>query len=373
MYISKTKNNILVAYKKEESYDPVFENISGDVCIINYSHTLERELPAYTKEALENLPVTNNIYLNYCEEAIHSTYWNIIFDIIKSKGYKRIIWTDGGLTEGHLLRHLEDIPICHKTSYFSFNRLEYNYKSIIEKGLQPKSVHFVSLARMPRAERIYFTGKLLDNNLVQHGMVSCGWGQKDFFDSNGPFSHNNRDLIKEFLINPDFIEKFPIDLGDDDHQQWDNLHNFDNAVFNIVMESGVGYNETCAESVYQNKSYGWCRNNTDRYFLTEKTTKSFYCRQLPLFIAPAGYVEHLRKLGFDVFDDLLDHNYDKEDNIFKRCDIIADNLKDYTSLPVENWNKHLENLKSRFDHNIELCKKLGDINLEIEWINSQIV
>ena len=41
----------------------------------------------------------------------------------------------------------------------------YIYKSIIENGLQPKNIHFVSLARMPRLERIYFTGKLLEKKI----------------------------------------------------------------------------------------------------------------------------------------------------------------------------------------------------------------
>jgi len=371
MYTYKTKNNITAVFK--EDYDiPTFEEIVGDVSIINYTFVYEKDIANYTRAALEILPLTKSLYINYCEEAIHSTYWNIIFEMCKNKGYKKIIWTDGGLSEGHLLRHLDDFQICHKTSYFSFNRLEHNYKSIIENGLQPKNIHFVSLARMPRLERIYFTGKLLEKKIDDKGIISCGWGDKDFFNSNGPYTHNNKELIEKFLVKSEYIDRFPIDLGDDDSQQWDNLHNFEDAVFNIVMESGIGYNETCAEAVYQNKSYGWCRNNTDRYFLTEKTTKSFYCRQLPLFIAPAGYVEHLRKLGFDVFDDILNHDYDKEYNILNRCNMIADYLENLITTPVEEWNKKLNNLESRFDYNIELCKKLGDKTREIEWINNQI-
>jgi hypothetical protein len=372
MYTTKTKNNIRIVSK--EDYDmPMFEEIVGDVSIINYTFVSESEITIFTRDALEILPLTKTVYINYCEEALHSTYWNIIFDLCKDKGYKRIVWTDGGLTKGHLLRHLDNVDILHKTSCFAFNRLEYNYKSIIGKGLNPKTTHFVSLARMPRSERIYFTGKLLEKKIQDKGIVSCGWGDKDFFNSNGPYSHNNKELIEEFLVKSEFINKFPVDLGDDDDQQWDNLHNFEDAVFNIVMESSTGYNETCAEAVYQNKSYGWCRVNTDRYFLTEKTTKSFYCRQLPLFVAPAGYVEHLRKLGFDVFDDILNHNYDKEDNIFSRCDMIISHLEELIVTPVDEWNNILKHLKPRFDRNIELCRKLGDSNREIEWINSLII
>ena len=365
MYISKTKNNITVINKTD--YDsPPFDNIVGDVCILNYSFVNENEIGYYTKAALEKLPLTKTIYVNYCEEAIHSTYWNIIFELCKTKGYKKIVWTDGGLTEGTLLRHLNDISISHKPSYFSFDRLQHGYKSIIENGVIPRNKHFVSLARMPRVERIYFTGKLLEKNIEDKGIISCGWGDKELFK-------NNRNLIEEYLVREDLVNKFPIDLGDNDDQQWSNLHNFEKAVYNVVMESGTGYNKTSAESVYNDKDYGWCRSNTDRYFLTEKTTKTFYCRQLPLFIAPAGYVEHLRNLDFDVFDDIIDHNYDKEENIYKRCDMVSDIVSTCTKISLEQLNKILETLEDRFNHNIQRCKELGSLQKETEWINSQII
>ena len=45
-------------------------------------------------------------------------------------------------------------------------------------------------------------------------------------------------------------------------------------------------------------------------FLTEKTWKAIMQRQIPIWYGVPGLVEHVRSLGFDTFDDILDHHYD---------------------------------------------------------------
>jgi hypothetical protein len=46
-------------------------------------------------------------------------------------------------------------------------------------------------------------------------------------------------------------------------------------------------------------------------FLTEKTWKAVMQRQIPIWYGVSGLVEHVRSLGFDTFDDILDgHQYD---------------------------------------------------------------
>ena len=86
-----------------------------------------------------------------------------------------------------------------------------------------------------------------------------------------------------------------------------------------------------------------------------------------------GYVEHLRNLDFDVFDDIIDHSYDKEENIYKRCDMISDIVNTFTKMNLKQLNDILQTLEERFNHNIHRCKELGSLQKETEWINSQIV
>jgi len=44
--------------------------------------------------------------------------------------------------------------------------------------------------------------------------------------------------------------------------------------------------------------------------LSEKTWKIFKVGQIPIMCGPQHSIAHLRRLGFDVFDDIVDHGYD---------------------------------------------------------------
>lgn len=43
--------------------------------------------------------------------------------------------------------------------------------------------------------------------------------------------------------------------------------------------------------------------------LSEKTFKALYAQQIPILCAAPGAVAHLRELGFDMFDDIVDHDH----------------------------------------------------------------
>jgi hypothetical protein len=44
--------------------------------------------------------------------------------------------------------------------------------------------------------------------------------------------------------------------------------------------------------------------------ITEKTMLAMASRQIPIIIGYRGIVQHLRELGFDMFDDIVNHSYD---------------------------------------------------------------
>ena len=66
----------------------------------------------------------------------------------------------------------------------------------------------------------------------------------------------------------------------------------------------------------------------DEIHITEKSFRSFYYYQLPVFIASYQHVQHMRKTWeFDFFDDLIDHSYDLEPDHEKRLIMVADEIK----------------------------------------------
>ena len=71
------------------------------------------------------MPKKECIILLHLTEAFSSVYWNVVFDIIKNAGYKKVIWIDGGLTPGYMYRHIKDLDVVamqEKNGYEDYHR-----------------------------------------------------------------------------------------------------------------------------------------------------------------------------------------------------------------------------------------------------------
>ena len=81
----------------------------------------------------------------------------------------------------------------------------------------------------------------------------------------------------------------------------------------------------------------------------------------------------LRNLGFDLFDDIVDHNYDKEDNVCNRCDLVYKEPKRISEMhTTEEWLEFLKlnHISERFVKN---RKRLMEIKEEqdnkiVTWV-----
>ena len=110
-------------------------------------------------------------------------------------------------------------------------------------------------------------------------------------------------------------------------------------------------------------------------FMTEKSVKPFYSLQLPIILGYTGIINDLREMGFDVFDDIIDHKYDTFDYsvstdvntkpslytklnnelIIKKVNFIVEELK--RLLKLDFYSIYLD-LKERLIHNQNLLYKL---------------
>jgi hypothetical protein len=83
----------------------------------------------------------------------------------------------------------------------------------------------------------------------------------------------------------------------------------------------------------------------------EKFFNTIYGYNFPIIIGSTGTVEHLRHAGFDLFDDVIDHSYDRISNpIDRMCCAIYNNqhlIQDHEHTK-SLWKKH----KERFDRNL---------------------
>jgi hypothetical protein len=100
--------------------------------------------------------------------------------------------------------------------------------------------------------------------------------------------------------------------------------------------------------------------------MTEKSFKCFVMHQIPVWLAPYYSVSCYRNLGFDVFDDLIDHSYDLEPDPTQRIKLVADQVERLCDLT--NLDNLRQKLLPRFLKNIDTLKSLSNHALELpQW------
>lgn len=147
---------------------------------------------------------------------------------------------------------------------------------------------FTCLNYNPHPHRVIMVDSLSNHNLLNLGYVSLvcvddEWSNIFHVDSDGN-EHLKKIKNTKIIIDDEYEERF-------------SLQSFNrNAYIDVVTETDHGILK----------------------FMTEKSMKPFYNLQLPIIFGYTGIVNDLRELGFDMFDDVINHSYDKlkvSDNI----------------------------------------------------------
>lgn len=101
--------------------------------------------------------------------------------------------------------------------------------------------------------------------------------------------------------------------------------------------------ETCVTSEAYTNSYVHLVVETSAdatCFLSEKTWKAIACGQLFLILGGVGIVAHLREIGVDTFDDIIDHNYyDHEPDVKLRITKLHEVIDDLMTKDLELINQ----------------------------------
>ena len=230
------------------------------------------------------------------------------------------------------------------------------------KPIKDRVLKYSALVRnvFSREFRILMIYELYKRKLLNKGVVTCGTSPLE----------NNLNVVKFRLseiptIDKKFIDMLPIranfpgeDLSDEGIDTYNHVNNPGaDSIISLVIESSYEWFESKQHKGFKYNTY-W-----DRPFLTEKTIKSINCKQLPLFMAPKGYVSHLRKIGFDVFDDIINHSYDECLDPEKRIVMIVDELERLISDRTIEEIKKNTTFDERFNKNRENIFRLEKIIL----------
>jgi len=200
--------------------------------------------------------------------------------------------------------------------------LELQNTDVDWKNIEYKK-HFIALARRPSVPRVLFVKTLLDNGFGPNLLASCGsksssrelrdWrvnGRRPIVVNNPKMNMvnvNTNDTFDDTILK---VER-PIETT---NIKWEQLFfpykwpmYIDGPIdeLNAVVKPDIVFYTNAVNVVCETME-----KDTDPVNISEKTFKVFAWHQIPLFHASPGTVEVVRKLGFDLFDDIIDHSYD---------------------------------------------------------------
>jgi hypothetical protein len=100
--------------------------------------------------------------------------------------------------------------------------------------------------------------------------------------------------------------------------------------------------------------------NTTTYFLTEKTAKPLLLKQPFLVVGAVGFhTTFLKSLGFKLYDEIFNYDFDLVDNDSTRIQMLIDQVsryKNYTNLELENLRS---SILDKIDYNYNLAVDLA--------------
>ena len=147
----------------------------------------------------------------------------------------------------------------------------------------------------------------------------------------------HRTAVIEFLKDKNYIDDFiwSYDVVEEIHdaRQHAPFNGFSKAYFFI-----------CTESIF-----------SDEYnpkFITEKIMKGIYHKNIFIMVGPLHGIQALRDLGFDTFDDIIDHSYDLVIDRFDRLDKcleVIDNIMNRKEEIIELYNTN--DIQDRLEYN----------------------
>lgn len=189
--------------------------------------------------------------------------------------------------------------------------------------------HFIMLARNPRPLRLLMANEILNRQLETYGQISCGSGQVDYDYYSTPY------------IDDMYRHIFPLMLDGSVHYTDKRQYSVDDprilkAAINVICE-------TSQDAILDGVTL-WIKP-----FITEKTSKAFFLCQFPLMASVPGMVDKLRRHGFDMFDDIIDHSYDTELDPYQRINLIGEqleklcNIENIAELRQLHWNRLIAN------------------------------
>lgn len=239
---------------------------------------------------------------------------------------------------------LPNVIFLHTGSDMLFQKYHYPECAGVTHKLFDKDYHWCFLSLIPRLHRTTASCMLYGLN-VPNGCIRVDSGVHDNNDWSDYYHLPvNINHTQEKILNKGW-QTFVQQHFEEERYNVSANHNS----MNYLMNLRDIYKNTCVEIVNETTYF----NNG--IFVSEKYLNSVYGYNFPLVLSNCGTVDYLRNNGFDMFDDIIDHSYDREPDPLKRMfKMIEDNAE-----LLSNRNHALYSwlaCKKRFAKNLDFAK-----------------
>lgn len=236
-------------------------------------------------------------------------------------------------------------------------------KPVMDKNFDSDKT-FICLNRNRRDHRIVMLSYLLGKNLQDYGYVSylsnnlanAKFEPPEFLDRiSWEFDEEGRHNTARDIMLEGYKKLLALPQPNVDHYEIysfyrrrvnDNYTNFNQSLRPRYQNSFV---ELVTESSFCAPSFN----------VTEKTANAFFAYNFPIVLGGHGIVQHLREIGLDMFDDVIDHSYDKISNPFDRI-ITAIDANERLIKDADYAKQQWKQCQNRFDSNYEIIRSVYD-------------
>jgi len=324
------------------TYDVVFLN--RDDVQGNFDEVLQY-LHADSKIIVNIVPESGcfNEFLNYFDE-LTKKHFNIQFYLIADVDF------DYNFSNNVKVCSSYNLSLLMFFENYSYQRPNNQAYTIDGYRVYQKTNGFCCLNGRLRTHRVFLLLEMLKRNLLKLNRENDNTNMISFlFYTNEGVTDYEEYSIMVDNINISGVDKnilldakkyLPIKLWDEDGSPPKLLLGGDNVsrVLNFVTENISGMD--CSTGIIT---------------FTEKAWAPFKLHQIPIYSSVPGYVSTIRNMGFDLFDDVVNHSYDSELDNVKRLQLAVDQLEKVSKLNlVEFYRKNY----SRFIKNNLLSEEL---------------
>lgn len=180
--------------------------------------------------------------------------------------------------------------------------------------------HYVSMNRMPKYHRALLIDLLARDDMFKYGAVSV----HNEPDQTNPYNYIWRWFnFKPMLLEENFKDQF---------------------------SPPEQYYESFAQLVSETSATCIC--------ISEKTVTPLMLGKPFLVSGIHHFHKYLRKLGFELFEEIFDYSFDEELDVVKRNEMIVDNFKRLTKIPLFQLKDLQKKIAPKLLHNRERVKEI---------------